>query len=65
VNYQSATHLGCWMFTLGAVFAPDVDTAIKIATDNDMTGPEATIMHEVLSRESIATIRRLGRNRTS
>ena len=61
MNYQSATGLRCFEFSLGFVFAPDPETAERIATENGMWGAEASEAHLQLTRDMIAAFRNLAR----
>lgn len=59
MTYQLATHMRCFMFTLGAVFAPDADSAIEFARANGLTGVEAMAMHAELLSDMHAAYRRI------
>jgi hypothetical protein len=60
VNYQSATGLRCFMFSLGAVFAESFDGAMAVATAHGMLDQDA---HAQLSLDQQAAYRALGGRR--
>jgi hypothetical protein len=60
VNYQSATGLRCFTFSLGAVFAETFDGAMAFATAHGMLDQDA---HAQLSLDQQAAYRALGGRR--
>jgi hypothetical protein len=61
MNYQSATGLRVFMFTLGAVYARTPDEAMDFAVRHNMFGRKALDEHNQLSLDQQAAYRALGR----
>jgi hypothetical protein len=71
VNYQSATHLRCFMFSLGCVFARTPEEAHRIASDHGLWdrrpdgtwGRETSEAHAELVADQMAAYRALAARR--
>ncbi len=57
-SYQQLTRLRCFDFALGAVYAPDPDTAMTFALAHGMAGPGSARERDRLCMDALDAMRR-------